>query len=104
MLKGQLSDISNPRLLLIVEKTLWFKFHIVHVPGKDNPAPDFMSRCKQNKQAGLALVYSDQECWDVESPVIASATQALNCDMDDRAVTFSWVERASESDDEICNL
>ena len=74
------------------------------MPGKDNPAPDFMSRCKQNKQAGLALVYSDQECWDVESPVIASATQALNCDMDDRAVTFSWVERASESDDEICNL
>ena len=73
------------------------------MPGKDNPAPDFMSRCKKNKQAGLALVYSDQECWDVESS-IASVTQALNYDMDDRAVTFSWVERVSESNDEICNL
>ena len=74
------------------------------MPGKDNPAPDFMSKCKQDIQAGLALIYSDQECWDVESPIIASVTQALNCDMGDRAVTFSRVERASESDDEICNL
>ena len=38
------------------------------------------------------------------SPIITSVTQALNCDMGDRAVTFSQVERASESDDEICNL
>ena len=60
--KGHLSDNSNPRLLSIVEKTLWFKFHILHVPGKDNPEPDFMSRCKQDKQAGLSLVCSDQEC------------------------------------------
>ena len=38
------------------------------------------------------------------SPIITSVTQALNCDMGDQAVTFSRVERASESDDEICNL
>ena len=105
VVRGHLSDISNPRLLSIFEKTLWFKFHVVHVPGKDNPAPDFMSRCKLDKQAGLALVYSDhQECLDVESPIIASVAQALNCDMGDRAVIFSRVERASESDDEICDL
>ena len=91
VVKGHLSDISNPLLLAIVKKTLWFKFNIVHVPGKDNPAPDFMSRCTQDKQAGLALIYSDQECWDVESPIITSVTQALNCDMGDRAVTFSRV-------------
>ena len=74
------------------------------MPGKDNPAPHFMSRCKQNKQAGLALIYSDQECWDVESPIIGSVTQALNCDMGDRAMMFSRVERASESDEKICDL
>ena len=28
----------------------------------------------------------------------------LNCDMNDQAVTFSRVERALESDDEVCNL
>ena len=76
--------------------TFWFKFHVVHVPGKDNPAPYFMSRCKQDKQADLALIYSDQECWDVESPIFASVTQALNCVMGNRAVTFSLVEWASE--------
>ena len=69
-----------------------------------NPAPDFISRCKQNKQAGLVLVYSDQDCWYVESPIIVSVTQALNYDMGDGAVTFSRVERASESDDELYNL
>ena len=68
------------------------------------PAPDFMSRCKQNKKAGLALVYSDQECWDVESPIIASVTQALNCDMGDRAVAFSTVERLSESVADYCDI
>ena len=66
------------------------------MPGKDNPAPHFMSRCKQNKQAGLALIYSDQKCWDVESPIIASVKQARNCDMIYRAVTFGRVERALE--------
>ena len=65
----------------IVEKTLWFRLHIVHVPEKDNPAPDFMSRCNQSKQVGLALVYSDQDWWDVDSPIVAIVTQALNCDM-----------------------
>ena len=55
---------------------------------------DFMSR--RDKQVGLALIYSDQECWDVESPIIASITQAFNSDMGDRAVTFSRVEKASK--------
>ena len=44
VVQGHLSGTSNPQLLSIVEKTRWFKFHIVHVPGKDYPEPDFMSR------------------------------------------------------------
>ena len=29
-----LADIQNPRLLSIAEKTLWFSFSLVHVPGR----------------------------------------------------------------------
>ena len=39
-----LEDIENPRLLSIAEKTMWFKFTTIHVPGKLNNGPDYMSR------------------------------------------------------------
>ena len=39
-----LEDIEKPRLLSIAEKTMWFKFTTIHVPGKLNNGPDFMSR------------------------------------------------------------
>ena len=39
-----LGDIENPRLLSIAEKTLWFKFKVIHVEGKLNDGPDYMSR------------------------------------------------------------
>ena len=39
-----LADIDNPRLLLLKEKTLWFRFSIIHVPGKIHCGPDYMSR------------------------------------------------------------
>ena len=38
------ADIQNPRLLSIAEKTLWFKFKVIHVPGRLNSGPDYMSR------------------------------------------------------------
>ena len=42
--KRPLGEIDNPRLLNLVQKTLWYKFRMVHVPGKENPGPDFISR------------------------------------------------------------
>ena len=39
-----LGEIDNPRLLNLVQKTLWYKFKMVHVPGKENPGPDYISR------------------------------------------------------------
>ena len=39
-----LEDIENPRLLSIAEKTKWFKFTTIHVPGKLDNGPDYMSR------------------------------------------------------------
>ena len=49
LLSGTISNTStskgqpNPRLLNIVERTLWYKFNLVHIPGEDNSGPDFFS-------------------------------------------------------------
>ena len=42
--RSPLSEISNPRLLCIVEKTLWYKFQGQHIPRKHNGRPDYISR------------------------------------------------------------
>ena len=42
--KRPLGEIDNPRLLNLVQKTLWYQFRMVHVSGKENPGPDFISR------------------------------------------------------------
>ena len=45
-----LADIDNPRLLLLKEKTLWFRFSTIHVPGKFHCGPDYMSRNAIDKE------------------------------------------------------
>ena len=37
-------DIENPRLLMLKEKTLWFNFNVIHVAGRLNSGPDYISR------------------------------------------------------------
>ena len=39
-----LADIENPRLLMLKEKTLWFTFDVLHVAGRLNSGPDYISR------------------------------------------------------------
>ena len=40
----KLEDIGNPRLCNLKEKTLPFKFKIIHIPGKLHKAPDAISQ------------------------------------------------------------
>ena len=47
-----LADIDNPRLLMLKEKTLWFNFKVIWVPGRISWRPDCMSRVK-NKSIRL---------------------------------------------------
>ena len=51
----KLEDITNPRLLNLKEKTLQFRFQIVHVPGVRHPAADAMSRHPTGKSDQLLL-------------------------------------------------
>ena len=39
-----LADVQNPRLARIKERTMWWKFKIIHTPGKSQLAADAISR------------------------------------------------------------
>ena len=39
-----LENIKNPRLFTFKERSLMYRFHIKHVPGKLNATPDCTSR------------------------------------------------------------
>ena len=56
-----LEDIENPRHLSITEKTMWFKFKTIHVPGKLNNGPDYMSRQGGDPNDTSHLSYSGGE-------------------------------------------
>jgi hypothetical protein len=49
-----LADIENPRLAIIKERTLWWRFKILHTPGKKQLAADAISR--MNKQMNKVSV------------------------------------------------
>ena len=40
----QLCEMENPRLTNLKEKAMYFRFDIVHVPGRFHKGPDAMSR------------------------------------------------------------
>lgn len=40
----ELRDVTNPRLFVLKEKTLHYRFQIKYLPGKRNSAADFLSR------------------------------------------------------------
>ena len=48
-----LADVQNPRLARIKERTLWWKFTIIHTPGKLQLAADVLSRRKTKLPATI---------------------------------------------------
>ena len=57
-----LEDIHNPRLIRLKEKTLQFRFKMVHIPGVKNAAADSVSRHPVGK-------CSQEDMWDSQEEV-----------------------------------
>ena len=79
----RLEEIDNPRLLKLKEKTLRWKFDIIHVPGKIHVGPDTLSR----KEVTNCLVSRDcdETSWDgtdmelsIESQVAAAVPAPIS--------------------------
>ena len=106
-----LADIDNPRLLLLKEKTLWFRFTTIHVPGKFHCGPDYMSRNaiakeQTTKQAriscltGLAMNVGSEEApmSDGLEECIKQGTVAAIEALVVEAVTFDKIKEAVAGD------
>ena len=71
-LKGILCDraldtIEDPRIIRIKQRTLPWRFNIIHVPGKDHQAPDGFSRRNNIKNQITPRKIDDEEVAALES-------------------------------------
>ena len=108
-----LADIDNPRLLMLKEKTLWYNFQVMWVPGRTNSGPDFMSRIKgeTTKQARLNCILGFSKTQKKEA--ICEDVQIREVDIIDsivasispiEAITFEKVKEEVKKDQEMSKL
>jgi hypothetical protein len=57
----RMSDIENPRIHNLKEKTLGFRFGVIHIPGKDHHAADSTSRQPTGPPISLLLIAEDTD-------------------------------------------
>ena len=76
-----LHDIKNPRLFNLKEKTLPYRFKIVHIPGKKNLTADVVSRYPTgDPHPGVAFLQDDlydSDSNDLESSITGNAVCSL---------------------------
>ena len=121
-----LADIGNPRLLSLKEKTLWFNFKVIYVPGRKHCGPDYMSRHGLNRSEEMAstkevriscimgMLRAQEDCGnhdldmdtytDIEPGLVQSVTAGLNMVEGLRAVTFDRVKKAVMEDESMKKL
>ena len=111
-----LADIHNPRILALKEKTLWFQFEMVHVPGGMHCGPDYMSRQGQEAGTTATLKETRLRCtmalvtgWveplgHMEVGLQMATVAALGHDEDIRAVTFHRIRAEIPNDTELFRL
>ena len=92
-----LENISNPRLLNFKEKSLKYRFHIKHRPGKLNLAPD----CTSRYPAGIPPRNPTQT---IDDAVKAAFTSAYDGDSRLKAVTWERIVAAAATDEECRTL
>ena len=120
-----LTEITNRRLLNLKEKTLAYRFTLVHVPGKKNLGPDATSRHPSGRADRLHLPCEPDEAnlasdasrndilagltqYEVDSDIaddiatLAAATAAL--DAARTVVTWDMVREATTSDNTFVSL
>ena len=104
--------MSNDRLRNLKEKTLRYRFKVIHVPGLKNKAADALSRHpteSTDQQTSADVVACIQEC---PSPVTSwryffsgiCSVEAVDSLRSFQAVTWDSVREATNSDPSMCQL
>ena len=88
-----LESINNPRMVQLKEKTMMFRYRIIHIPGKQHMAPDHLSRHPCNTEGDGSAV-------DENMGVAFAASQADGI----HAVSFADIRDEASVDEECVRL
>ena len=100
-----LSDIENRRLLNLKEKTLAYKFNIVHVSGKKNAGADAASRYPApSSQSSNATDPRTDETFDIAEDGAMLSSISVSLYAITNVVTWDMVREATSSDDSLQSL
>ena len=106
-----MEDIPNPRLLLLKEKTLRYDYRIIHIPGKEQKAPDALSRVEEETEdrnastlrylvSGIRMAATEQEIEEsLELEKAATGPITATVSMVNMIATVSMVNTA-----EVCSV
>ena len=93
-----LENIKNPRLFTFKERSLMYRFHIKHDPGKLNAAPDCTSRYPASpKPSEVTSIETTQQ---IDRAMQASIISAYEHDPKLRAITWDRIVAAAATDEE----
>ncbi|XP_033741633.1 uncharacterized protein LOC117328046 [Pecten maximus] len=111
-----LEDIPNCRLRNLKEKTLRYRFRVVHIPGAKHCAADCLSRhpCGEpdllslpddnpSSSTGLSVIRTFESPDDFEDTLVATAEPTLSS-LGTQAVTWVIVRMATASDESMTQL
>ena len=117
-----LEDIPNSRLRNLKEKTLRYRFSVIHIPGVKHCATDCISRHPTNQQELLHLqddvayvqqvqaptelldqIRLTEDPYDLEESLVAATTSSLDF-LAVKSVTWDRVRLATASDESMNNL
>ena len=98
----KLEEIYNPRLLSLKEKTLIYRFKIVHIPGKQNKTPDATSRYPSTPSDKTDI--SKEDWTDIEQTTFITAMSSLSYMDNIKSVTWDRVREETASDPVMMNL
>jgi hypothetical protein len=102
----KLEDIHNPRLMNLKEKTLPFKYKIIHIEGKKHKAPDAISRHPTGSRTpdklsltddtlASIMTHEDDTSTEMEEAIMLAAASSLQSF---QSVTWNSVREATTSD------
>ena len=106
-----LYDIQNPRLFRLKQRTLMWRFRIVHVPGRDTPAADAASRYPSMQPPpddGSAMDVlaaartPDDTGADMESSIVATAQRSAADTL--QAITWERVRDSTNQNGDLQHL
>ena len=78
-----MADMENPRLARIKEKTFWWRFKILHTPGKKQLAADALSRRSKLQAAlyKLSVIVPDDDSDEDLLEYIKGRVDAIEADV-----------------------